>query len=368
MLAPHIEDYLYVSLAARRARRGDGLAVLAQPEARADHGLQLYLRRYPERELEALYPLALIFFYPVGVGSGEAHLLVPEGREIQAAPRGEHPDERDLPAGAGEAHRVLHRWRGPHTLEHPVRPAHDDRLADLRFVTLRAEHGGERSVRLLRMHHLVGSEPQGLLSLALVLGDADHAPGAGQLPQRRDDEEADAAGPDHEHRLVRVRPERRVHGAGERLYRHRRLVGHVLGDPVELGGVGDERPPRPAPARVAAEAGLDAGRDVPLRDVHAQGVMPGGAVATRRLYAAHRAAQSGLQHNPFAGAEVTAIFGYDAHDLVAQDEGWGGDRGEVRRVLRRERPQIRAADAREKRFDAHPLRGRELGFRYLFEL
>src|SRR5215211_4108492 len=188
MLAPQIEYYLYVSLAACRARRGDGLAVLAQPEARADHGLQLYLRRYLERELEAPYPLALVVFYPVGVGSGEVHLLVPEGRKVQAAPRGGHPDERDLPAGAGEAHRVLHRPRGPHALEHPVRPAHDDRFADLRLVALRAEHGGERPVRLLRVHHLVGSEPQGLLSLALVLGDADEAPGAGQLPQRGDDE------------------------------------------------------------------------------------------------------------------------------------------------------------------------------------
>src|SRR5215211_4421495 len=368
MLAPQIEDYLYVSLAARRARRSDGLAVLAQPEARADHGLQLYLRRYPERELEALYPLALIFFYPVGVGSGEAHLLVPEGREIQAAPRGGHPDERDLPVGAGEAHRVLHRRRGPHALEHPVRPAHNDRLADLRLVALRAEHGGEHPVSLLWMHHLVGSEPQGLLSLTLVLGDADEAPGTGKLPQRRDDEEADAAGPDHEYRVVRVRPERRVHGAGERLYRHRRLVGNIFRDSVKLGGMGDERPLRPAPAGVAAEAGLDAGGYRPLRNVHAQRVISGGAVATGRLYAAHRAAQSRLQHNPFAGAEVTALFGYGAHDLVAQDEGRGGDRGEIRRVLRRERPQIRAADAREKGFDAHPFGGRELGLRYLFEL
>src|SRR5215210_2878466 len=368
MLAPQIEYYLYVSLAACRARRGDGLAILTEPKAGTDHGLQLYLRRYLERELEAPYLLSLVVFYAVSVGSGEAHLLVPEGRKVKAAPRGGHPDERDLAAGTGETHRVLHRRRGPHALEHPVRPTHDDRLADLRLVTLRAEHGGERSVRLLRMHHLVGSEPQGLLSLALVLGDADHAPGARQLPQRGDDEEADAAGPDHEHRLVRVRPERRVHGAGERLYGHRRLVGNSFRDSVKLGGMSDERPLRPAPAGVAAEAGLDAGGYRPLRNVHAQRVISGGAVATGRLYAAHRAAQSRLQHNPFAGAEVTALFGYGAHDLVAQDQGRGGDRGEVRRVLRRERPQIRAADAREKGFDAHPFGGRELGLRYLFEL
>jgi hypothetical protein len=93
------------------------------------------------------------------------------------------------------------------------------------------------------MNDLIGTKSEGFYSLAFVLGDADHAPGAGQLSERRGDEEADGAGPDHERRLalLRVRLQGRVHRTSERLYHHRCFVGEVLRDPVELGGVGDER-------------------------------------------------------------------------------------------------------------------------------
>src|SRR3712207_2010631 len=92
-LAPQIEDYFYVPAAAGGARGGDGLPVVPEAEARADQPFQLYLRRYAERQLEALHALAPVLLDRVSVGAGEAYLLVPEGGEIQAAPRGGHPDE-----------------------------------------------------------------------------------------------------------------------------------------------------------------------------------------------------------------------------------------------------------------------------------
>src|ERR687894_2777045 len=217
-----IEDDFDVPVPPGGARCGDGLMVLAQAEARADEAIGLYLWRHPEGELEALDTLSLVLFDPVGVGPGEVYLFEPEGGQVKAAPRGRHPDEGHLPGGSREAYRVLHRPRGPYALEHFIRPAHDDRFAELWFVGLRAELGGERRVGLLRMNDLVGTKPEGFFFLAFVLGDADHAPGAGQLPQRRDDEEADAAGSDHDRRLVllRVRLQGSVDCAGEGLYRH----------------------------------------------------------------------------------------------------------------------------------------------------
>src|SRR5919107_3276296 len=111
MLTPQIEDNLDVTLPTGGARRGDGPAVLAQPEGGADEVLQLYLRRYPEGELEATDPLAPVLLDPVGVGPGEPDLFEPQGTQVQAAPRAGHPYQRGFPAGAGEAHRVLHRPR-----------------------------------------------------------------------------------------------------------------------------------------------------------------------------------------------------------------------------------------------------------------
>ncbi len=55
MLAPHIEDHPDVPFAARRAGRADGLPVLSEPEARADHGIEPYLGREAEGEPEAPY-------------------------------------------------------------------------------------------------------------------------------------------------------------------------------------------------------------------------------------------------------------------------------------------------------------------------
>src|SRR5215212_5063490 len=140
--ASMVEDHSDVAVAAGRARSADGFPVVAQPEARTDHGLELYLRGEAERQLEALDPLPPVLFYSVGVGAGQAHLLVPQRREVEATARGRHPHEGDLSAGPGEPHRVLHRPGRAHALEDPVRATHDDRLADLRSVRLRAEQVG----------------------------------------------------------------------------------------------------------------------------------------------------------------------------------------------------------------------------------
>src|ERR687896_1417844 len=156
-----IEDDFDVPVPPGGARCGDGLMVLAQAEARADEAIGLYLWRHPEGELEALDTLSLVLFDPVGVGPSEVYLFEPEGTQVKAAPRGGHPDERGLTAGAGEAHRVLHRPRRPHALEHPIRPAHDDRLAELRFVDSSAEHGGEGLVRLALVDYFIFSQPEG---------------------------------------------------------------------------------------------------------------------------------------------------------------------------------------------------------------
>src|SRR5215213_10204997 len=135
-----VEDDFYVPVATGGSRGGDGLPVVPELEARADHGLEAYLGRHVERQLEALYALAPVLLDPVGVGAGDAHLLVPEGCEIQAAPGGRHPNQGDLAAGACEAYGVLHRPCGSHALEDLLRPAHDYWLAELWFVCFRPEH------------------------------------------------------------------------------------------------------------------------------------------------------------------------------------------------------------------------------------
>src|SRR5215203_5133645 len=196
---------------------------------------------------------------------------MPEGGEIQAAPRGWHPNQRYLPARTRQARRILDSPRGADAIENFVCTPHYHGLAELGLVSLRAEHLGQFFVQLLRVHDLVRPEARGLLILPLMLGDADYAPCLRELLQGRDDEEPNTACPDHEGRLVRtgIHLERRVHRASQRLYRHSRFVWHIFRDPVELGRMGDESPYRPPPARIAAEAGLDAGGYVALRDVHA---------------------------------------------------------------------------------------------------
>jgi hypothetical protein len=43
----------------------------------------------------------------------------------------------------------------------------------------------------------------------------------------------------------------------------------------------------------------------------------------RQVYAAHSAAESRLEYHPIASEKISSVFGYDANDLVTEDE-WGG--------------------------------------------
>ena len=188
---------------------------------------------------------------------------------------------------------------------------------------------------------------QRLFALPGVLGDTDYAACRSEVPQYRNGKETDAARTDDEHRIVRAgtRLERRVNGASERLHGDSGLVGEIVRHPMELRGMGDERAPRPAAARVAAEAGLDAGCYVALRYVQAEGVASRGAVRTKGLYATNLAAEGWLHNDAISLLKTGVIFGNDTDYFVAEGEGWRGDRGEVRRVLGRQRSQVRAADA-----------------------
>src|SRR5918993_4746997 len=137
---------------------------------------------------------------------------------------------------------------------------------------------------------------------------------------------------------------------------------------MELGGVGNEGPLRPPPARITTETGLYAGRDVALHNVRAQGVASGGAVGAQRLYATHLAAQGGLHHDPFAHRKAGVVLHDFAQDLVPHHERRRGYGREVRRALGGEGAEVRTADAGEERAYAHPVRGGKFRFCYLFEL
>src|SRR5918997_7011556 len=312
----------------------------------------------------------MVLLGAVGVGAREVQLLVPERGQVEAAPGTRHPDEGDLAAGPRQAQGVLYRARRADAIEHLLRPPEDDRLAELRFQCLGAEFPWKRRVGLPRVDDLVGAEAEGFGALAFVLGHADYAAGVRQVAEGGHGEEADVAGPDYERRVVRpgVRLERGVDGAGERLDGDGGLVGQILRDAVELGRVGDEGALGPATARVTAEAGLDAGAHVAPGDVEAEGVATRGAVRAGRVDAAGGAPEGRLDDHALPRAEARVVVGDDAHDLVTHHEGRARYRGEVRRVVRRERPEVRAADAGEERLHAHPRGRRELGFRGVFEL
>ena len=76
---PVVEDHLDVSFASCRAGGCDGLPVLCESEAWANHGIEVYLWRDPHREPEALYALAAVVLDAEMRGTGEVYLFVPEG-------------------------------------------------------------------------------------------------------------------------------------------------------------------------------------------------------------------------------------------------------------------------------------------------
>ena len=96
--------------------------------------------------------------------------------------------------------------------------------------------------------------------------------------------QAQGAGPDHGHRVPVGDAGRQdgVDGTGGGLDHHGVLVGEVVGDGVELGGVGRQAGVGPAPAGVGAEPGLEAGFDVAEGHVAAQPGVPLGALGAER--------------------------------------------------------------------------------------
>src|SRR4028119_1005096 len=112
-----VEDHLHVALAPGGPRGGYGLPVLFEAVMRPDHGLELYLRRYLHRQLEAAGPFPALFLRAVGVGTGEVQPFVPEGGQVEGAPGAGHTDEGDLAPGFREAQGVLHRAGGADAFE-----------------------------------------------------------------------------------------------------------------------------------------------------------------------------------------------------------------------------------------------------------
>ena len=144
--------------------------------------------------------------------------------------------------------------------------------------------------------------------------------------------------------------ERGVDAAGEGLDEHGPLVGHVVGEAVELGVVGDQLG-GPAAAGRAAEAGLDPRLEVARRQVGVVVAVAGGGALERRREAAGLVAEHRFEHD--AGAVVEL-----ADDLVAGDEREADPVVEVGRGVALDHRQVRPADAGQPGAHAVPLRAR----------
>jgi hypothetical protein len=124
----------------------------------------------------------------------------------------------------------------------------------------------------------------------------------------------------------------------------RGLVGHVVGDAVQLGLVGHEGG-RPAAAGVGAVPGLQSRLEVPERDVAAPADLAAGTALARRLDAAGRAPEHRLQHDARAVVEVT-------DDLVPGTNGklttGSNQRLDVASIVARSEPQMPARRGRTR--------------------
>jgi hypothetical protein len=130
--------------------------------------------------------------------------------------------------------------------------------------------------------------------------------------------------------------------------------------------VRDEPGGRPPTAGVGAEAGLQAGADMPEGQVAAIPDLPRLARRARWLDAPGRTPEDRLQHNPAPGRQphpvgTDHLVGHDADHLVARDEREGDDVLEVARAAPVQRGQVGPADARQDRVDVHPAVGRRVG-------
>ncbi len=142
--------------------------------------------------------------------------------------------------------------------------------------------------------------------------------------------------------------------AGERFDEHRPLVGHVVLDRVELGGVGDERR-RPAATRRAAEPGLDSRFERTGGEVRVVVAVARRGTVERRREAPGLVAEHRLEDH--AGAVVEF-----ADHLMAGDERERHPVVEVQRCVTFDERQVRPADAREAGVHPLPPGARELGF------
>ena len=179
-----------------------------------------------------------------------------------------------------------------------------------------------------------------------MFGRGDEAAGQRVGAERGDRAETERARPDDGNGVAGdAGCDRGVDRARRRLDHHRGLVAHPVGHAVQLALVGDERG-APAAARVGAEAGLQTGLQVAEGETLAS---IGGALGTgfaRRVDAAGRAGQHGLDDDTRAVVEV-------AHDLVPGHERERHDGLEPAGRTSLDRCQVRAADPRET--GPHPL-------------
>ncbi len=222
----------------------------------------------------------------------------------------------------------------------------------------------DRTGKFGRRDDHVGAELLGEHALVRVAGaddDAHVGQVAAQPGDRRETHRAGAEhGDDRLHRRVLAGGDRRraqqrgVDAAGDRFDEHGPLVGHVVGDRVELGGVGDERR-RPAAAGRAAEPGLDPRLEVSGREVGVVVAVAGGGTVERGSEAAGLVTEHRFEDHPGAVVEF-------ADDLVAGDERERHPVVEVQRGVSFDEREVGAADAGEPCVDALPARAGQLGF------
>ena len=146
---------------------------------------------------------------------------------------------------------------------------------------------------------------------------------------------------------------RGVDGTGRRFDEHGLLVGQVVGDVDELVLVGDEQGRPPAAGRLA-EAGLEAGLEVPEGDALAQVRPPAGALVTGRVDAPDGAREDRDEDD---AATVVGV----AHDLVAGYERERHDRLEVAGGVPVDRREVGPADPGEAGSNPHPLGAGQFG-------
>ena len=286
----------------------------------------------------------------VGVGADELGLAVPQPGQVDGDLAG-HAHHHDPTAGPGDGERGGQRRGGADGVDRGVGPGRQ-LVAD----DVAADDAPHRPRQLAGRDDVVGAEGAGEALLVRVAGADDDARVGRVAHESGDRGEAHRAGAeDGDDRLGGRVDGRRAGGhqggvdaAGERLDEHGPLVGHVVGDRVELAVVGPE-PRRPAAAGRAAEAGLDAGLEASRRQVGVVVAVGRRGALERRGEAAGGVTEHRFEHDARAVVEL-------ADDLVAGHEREAHPVVEVRRRVALDHRQVAAADPGEAR--VHPLEAR----------